>query len=738
MDLDSDLFNIDDIGDILERDGPADGTDDGPKIGTKELRSDVPKESVPSHVENSALNGMSPELNQPNITSGQVHGNPDEESTEEEEILIINSSNLANNSAAHSSADIDRRSPEPLEDYPTVQHPHSTTNTAQSVQSKINLDLSNNGDGVQQSSILSLGEEYKKRKNHRIPKDASPPNLTPANFNWDSVVEIHNDLVQSQMKERLTGNPLTLTKLACRIHGLSLVVKSSNLNPSLLLLKVSILPLPGKRQLVRPLNNAGKIINETDLEGNSTMVVSFGQKSVILSMSEGDLRSRVFKNGACSRLTFELFYNGETNLIGTGEYFLPGVFDVCHGDIMSLRLEIVDTRLVSEGSLVLDIMVGSAAQEQMQSPPKSGFLDITNGVLSKVAIGASVEVELLGIFRVDDKNSNQIHLDRANIELVLTGSGDKFRCPYNCKFSQAGKPVPTKISLSSHCALIDILLIRVVGYGSKDIGALRIPISMWMEGDSKCSKTVSLKLWPLGVDEKTLKEDGWTIVFKLCCTESGVDPQFATLLGSTINELSMSEMRDPTSPPVETTALVHHEENKQEDRGHWSSNTLPSTTCNETKLPPMIKSQNGCLYGTIGGIVKRKNDPKMGVILNHGGSSHDGESYTVEVQLFPDQTKLCASSLRLDNLPVSGKDYEGVLMANLDFRFSIAWALSQVTFIRKFSELFYINEFLFSEASCFLAVFCVSGVFKWFLNKVHCRFKRRRYPHNLGRRPTDF
>ena len=670
MDDTDDLFNLDfnDIDDILANEGHTTTSDF--------RRNDENDEAIGSRgdlnlgYENNTLY----EIEQNHLAFKGGSEVPHEDDSQEEEFLIVDPIAIK---PSQLPSDISRL-PE-SQSIIMVQQASVYSSTPLHNQEPV---LSKEGGGIDESerrdsssNVMDQADKFPKANN--ISTQLGTFSLE--SFNWSSAVDIDESSIGVHLRQQLGRH--SLPKFVCKVHGVSAILKSKAVNPALFLLKVSLQPLPGKKTIVRPLPASTKIISKFDSgdktsENYSAFVISFGHKSVPLFMTEGDLRSKIYKEGACSRVTFELFYNGETNLIGIGSYYLPGLLDIVGGNarnVLPLKLEIIDSQFIAEAIVVLNVDHGTRSQNlNNQQSDKFKYSRSLESSSSKFSTNKLVNLEILGVFK-STNGGKQIHLDKCNINVVLSGSGESHQCPYNLRFTKSGKPIGTKICLRSYCALIDVLTITASGYGNKDIGCLRLPVAIGIDNNLS-GKTVVLKLWPSSGDERTLMENtGWKMVFQLSCSDHEIDNQLQMDLNNAISNVAEYDLE--TSAPPQQIFPSPIDNKIEDEKRNWMNNTISSSD-HLTKMPSLLRSQDGCIFGSIRGIARRKNSFHSTTDILED-TINPGESYLLEVHLIPDllklSTRFCFSSSSSQN-----SEFDGFSALNFDWSFAIAWTLMQV------------------------------------------------------------
>ena len=105
-------------------------------------------------------------------------------------------------------------------------------------------------------------------------------------------------------------------RINVRLH-VAVSASSINFDGAIATARISVLPLPGKPFVLRSQPST----SETEGDGGFTYF-DFSRKAGILSLSFGDLRSKIFRDGACPRVHVEFSVAGST---WTGDAYLPAI-----------------------------------------------------------------------------------------------------------------------------------------------------------------------------------------------------------------------------------------------------------------------------------------------------------------------------------------------------------------------------------------------------------------------------
>ena len=261
----------------------------------------------------------------------------------------------------------------------------------------------------------------------------------------------------------MTSNETACSRLVIRVHsaicnGLATLDPSStSVRASL---KVYLSPLPGKPIIVKSI--AGK---SADASKKSTDIVfDFQQKSAILSMGIGDLRSKLYREGACPTITFELSFNGWTSY---SSLYLPTIAKMNAGEIIAIPMvsnEMEATGRTLRSSIVFEINpLGDT----------SNTSSIVSNIKQPGKRSGSVTIDIDGIIGkgVSDLDTN------LKLDASLLASDSKQSVSVNINAFDSGLVVGSSITLSSSWIDADVLEIKI-GHDSLDQSQGRVMIPL--------------------------------------------------------------------------------------------------------------------------------------------------------------------------------------------------------------------------------------------------------------------
>jgi hypothetical protein len=170
------------------------------------------------------------------------------------------------------------------------------------------------------------------------PRSGSAPPLGAADEEWQKIaINEESNVISDFIHSDLSKLGQLSSKISVR---LSQVVCSSSkhLDTSSATVKLSILPLPGKVTTFRSVAAGESNETETTLVNEQSSTFSFGNKTALLSMGAGDVRSRTFRDGACPRLCFEVSLGGNETYSAFAELYLPFILNEKSGQAFSIPL----------------------------------------------------------------------------------------------------------------------------------------------------------------------------------------------------------------------------------------------------------------------------------------------------------------------------------------------------------------------------------------------------------------
>lgn len=303
-------------------------------------------------------------------------------------------------------------------------------------------------------NIIKSKEQSAKKSKKKKKKNLPPPP------EW--AVCCQPTSIPAFVQEELTTNESACSRLVIRVHsaicnGLATLDPSSTTVTASL--KVSLSPFPGKQIIIK--STAGKSV---DVSKKSTDVVfDFQQKSAILSMGIGDLRSKLYREGACPTISFELSFNGWTSY---SSLYLPTIAKMNAGEIIAVPMvsnEMEATGRTLRSSIIFEI----------NPLGETSNTSIVNNIKQPGKRTGTVVMEIDGIIGkgVTDLDTNM------KLDASLLASDSKQSVSVNINAFDSGLVVGSTITLPSSWIDADVLEIKI-GRDSLDQSQGRVMIPL--------------------------------------------------------------------------------------------------------------------------------------------------------------------------------------------------------------------------------------------------------------------
>jgi len=309
-------------------------------------------------------------------------------------------------------------------DNPTSSNTKNITTPSKTINELIddaeNIDSNEQDDIAAIDNIIKSKEKSKKKK-----KKVNNKNLLPAP-EW--AIQCQPTTISSVVSEQLTLNELACSRLVIRIHS-AICTGLATLDPSsttvTATLKISLSPLPGKPILVKSI--AGK--STTSTNKTNDVVFDFQQKAVILNMGIGDLRSRIYKEGACPAISIELSFNGWTTY---SAMYYPTIATLNAGEIIAVPMvsnEMEATGRKVKSSIVLEInplgdtsnvSVSTTIPQSISCKRSGNVIMEIDGILSKDASELDTSIKLEATLLSSDRSQSvSVDINAFNSGLVV-------------------------------------------------------------------------------------------------------------------------------------------------------------------------------------------------------------------------------------------------------------------------------------------------------------------------------
>jgi len=327
------------------------------------------------------------------------------------------------------------------------------TNSNKLIDEIENVDNNEQEDDI--AAIDNIIKSKQKKKKKKKAKNLPPPP------EW--AINCQSTAIPLVVHEQLSTNESSCSRLVIRVHS-AICTGLASLDPSSTAvtasLKVSLSPLPGKPILVKSI--AGK---PTDAKKSKDIVFDFQQKAVILNMGIGDLRSKIYKDGACPNINIELSFNGWTTY---SALYYPTIATLNAGEIIAVPMvsnEMEATGRTLKSSIVLEINpMGDTSNVSVSTIPQS--------IPYKRSGNITMEIDGIVGKDVTDLDSNM------KLIATLLASDRSQSLNVDINAFDSGLVIGSKIMLQSSWIDADVLEIKI-GHDSfpdQSQGRIMIPL----------------------------------------------------------------------------------------------------------------------------------------------------------------------------------------------------------------------------------------------------------------------
>lgn len=469
------------------------------------------------------------------------------------------------------------------------------------------------------------------------------------------------------IKSDLNSCSKLLQKFTTRFHGCILrcnsptdeaVLKSSTI------LRVSVMPIPQKKVVFRP----SKVVDFSENNEN-IWEMSFGLKTAVLSMNEAEIRSKLFMNGQCPRLTVELCNSIEGEPFAVGELYLPTLLQVYSGTMLPLPLELKDTSKYSAATITFEI--------NPTSGDTASVADRGVPVIPAQLSASRMVIQCFGAFSAN-KNKNKVV---SKYLTSLTASSVVFN---NAKVGQV-------LNLDSINGLVDIMRFTLYDKVGELLGVALVPTKFFLSNQQLSEPPTSYGLWSLNNDIKA-PPTGIRMVSNV--SAEGIDNSAMNILlphtESEMNDRLRTQVPtadQQTSPqPAKESVIVSPMASKQDTNNlstsasrmlnvkeAWGATSATQAgldaTAQRIEAPTIsLQSQNGTLVCSVKGFLKALNESEAEV---------NPDLYSLDVTIFPNESKFSTSDCKVTPI-LDSMEFSGRLNWNLDIKNALTWTLAQV------------------------------------------------------------
>lgn len=281
-------------------------------------------------------------------------------------------------------------------------------------------------------------------------------------------------------------------KIVVRTHFVYCTGSLNSTSPlSSATLKLSAQPLPGKQLMMRSLSGQVKS-SPSAMEASTVTEFDFQGKSVTLSMAIGDVRSKIFKDGACPIANIEFSYNGWNS---SGALYLPALTS-CSSEFLAIPLlssEASSTKL--EAIAVIEINPKSASRNNAEEALARAALQQLKEKQEQAKLDMSplnITIEIDGILQ-SPQAVDKIEISPSlRLEASLRSSGrlDVMSLIDSVPF-QYGLNINASLSLPSFSSSLDILELKLMkgSFLEDELGRVWIPVSCVTNPDMPLGKS---------------------------------------------------------------------------------------------------------------------------------------------------------------------------------------------------------------------------------------------------------
>eukprot|EP01031_Cornospumella_fuschlensis_P030555 gene30555-36926_t len=319
-------------------------------------------------------------------------------------------------------------------------------------------------------------------------------------INWPAVLQGDAESLYAAYSRDLSSfTPKVLSKITLRLHSISLSSQAP-LNCNQIVVKSSIQPVPGSAVSMRASTFDSAISTSESNPGEFAMrTYLFSNKSANLSMSEGEIRSRMLKSGEFARLSLQVCYptlsatsasssTSAGEVVCIAEVYLPALLRDHNAEPLEVRLLTLCPSLISGGSLPLEVRLltlcpslisgGSLVLEastplSQSSPPSSQSTQ--SSALARQALQLDLRVYALLQRRRPCSSPT-------SLTVSLGASGESLNVPLPATAPGKAPPSsPQRMSATSLLPGLEVLLLQVArdqSEGGEGVGVLRIPLGV--------------------------------------------------------------------------------------------------------------------------------------------------------------------------------------------------------------------------------------------------------------------